>query len=298
MPRKKMIMKLSKKTAAGLALIAAGLIGLAIHTHNPTDITQNAVMIVNKAMNHGGTGIVYLSGRDGSYVLTNGHVCRAVKTGGVVRTTTNSYQITSILESQVSDLCLVFVASNLGQNTKLANNEPTIFTPAKVSGHPALMPTVISTGHFSERAIIEVFTGMRECTVAEQADPLTALICAFFNGIPVIKSYESLLVTATIMPGSSGSGVYNSSNELSGVVFAGQGDFGYAWTVPYDQVLAFLTIEAPNSQFVLLDQTISILQKQEGSKKIREVLQKCTTATDDAIKNICVILKRDVMWLK
>lgn len=290
-------MTLNKK----LALVIGGLITLVavlVVTRNPTNIHNNAVMIVNKAMNHGGTGIVYQSGKDGSYVLTNDHVCRAIKTGGVVKTTSNNYQVSSMLESQVSDLCLVFVASNLGERTKLAGSEPNTFTPAKVSGHPALMPTVISTGHFSERAIIEVFTGLKECTDTDLANLDTALLCAFFGGIPIIKSYESLLVSATIMPGSSGSGVYNAKDELSGVVFAGSGDFGYAWTVPYDQVVQFLNSEVPNGEFTLLDQTLVLQQKEDQSKKIRSVLKKCNTATNESILKVCNVIKRDMMWVK
>lgn len=288
----------SNKKIAGIVGILIVTVLALLLTRNPTNIHNNAVMITNKAVNHGGTGITYRSGKNGSYVLTNDHVCKAIKDGGVVRTATNSYQVSAMLESQVSDLCLVFVASNLGETTKLAGSEPDIFTPATVSGHPALLPTIITNGHFSERAIIEVFTGMKECSPAEQQDPRTALICAFFGGIPVIKSYESILVSATIMPGSSGSGVYNSKNELSGVVFAGSGNFGYAWTVPYDQVAQFLTNEAPNGQFTNVDQTVTILQKQDDSKKIRDVLEKCSVATEDIIKNICNVIKRDMLWVK
>jgi V8-like Glu-specific endopeptidase len=47
----------------------------------------------------------------------------------------------------------------------------------------------------------------------------------FVGGIPDIMQYDSTLVTATIMPGSSGSGVYNENKELAGVVFAGRANF-------------------------------------------------------------------------
>lgn len=265
---------------------------------NPTDITKNAVMVVNKAMNHGGTGIIYESSSKGSYILTNKHVCDAIKNGGVVRTSNAQYQIQSFQESSVSDLCLAYVPANLKQQTKLASKEPNTFSPAKVSGHPALMPTVISTGHFSERSIIQVFTGMTQCTDSQQQDPNTALLCAFFGGLPIIKSYESVLVSATIMPGSSGSGVYNSSNELSGVVFAGQGEFAYGWTVPYDQVAAFLNNESQKGSFEKIDQTINMFDKGNDNKNLHEVLKKCVTATDIKILSVCAVLKRDVMWVK
>lgn len=289
-----------KKITIGLSVFLLSFtISSLFYNYNSTDITKNSVMVVNKAMNSGGTGIILKSSKDGSYVLTNSHVCRLIKkAGGLVRTATSTYQAESILESKVSDLCLVYVPANLKQNTKLANHEPETFSAAKVSGHPALMPTSITTGHFSERSIIQVMSGIRPCTEQEAGDPDTAMVCMFFNGIPVVKSFESVLVTATIMPGSSGSGVYNSKDELSGVVFAGAGDFGYAWTVPYDQVNAFLNVEAKEGLFEDLDQTVQMFNKKDDSKTIREILQQCQKVEDPKILSMCNLMKKDVVWVK
>jgi len=278
---------------AGVFLASYGVTKLVVN-HNPTDLTKNTVMIVNKQMNSGGTGVIYESGKSGSYVLTNRHVCHVVENGGVVRTTTGDYQVTSYVESQVSDLCLIYLPADLKQNTKLAKSEPKVFSPSKVSGHPALMPTIISMGHFSERQIITIMTGTRPCTPVDAEDPVNNLYCSFFGVVPVLKSYDSQLVSSTIMPGSSGSGVYNNNNELSGVVFAGSGEFGYGWIVTYDQVKAFLNVESQNSNFVNVDQTLGQKAQPEGTTK--EMLKKCVNADNSVVLNICRVLKRDLVW--
>lgn len=280
---------------AGVFLLSYGTTRLIVN-HNSTDVTKNAVMIVNKQMNSGGTGVIYESGKTGSFVLTNRHVCHVVENGGVVRATTGDYQVQSYVESEVSDLCLIYVPADLKQNTKLAKSEPKVFSPSKVAGHPALMPTIISTGHFSERQIITIMTGTRPCTAADAEDSVNNLYCSFFGVVPVLKSYDSQLVSSTIMPGSSGSGVYNNNNELSGLVFAGQDGFGYGWIVTYDQVKAFLNGESQTKEFTNVDQTLGQQVKAEGTTK--DMVKKCVNADNSVVLNICRVLKRDLMWNK
>lgn len=272
---------------AGVFLVAFGVTRMFVR--NTTDITKNAVMITNKAENSGGTGIVYKSSKNGSYVLTNAHVCHVVENGGVIKTDAVTYQVQSYLKSEVSDLCLIYTPVNLKGQTKLASKDPDIFTLSKVAGHPALMPTVVSLGHFAGRQIISVMTGTKPCTDADKDDAF----CTFFGVIPIIKSYDSQLVTSTIMPGSSGSGVYNTKNQLSGVVFAGQGDFGYAWIMPFEYVKQFLNIEVYTGTWVNVDQTLT---KQTTDANSKEMVKKCSQATDPKIVRFCKILRRDVVW--
>lgn len=280
---------------AGVFLLSFGATKLIVN-HNPTDTTKNTVMITNKAGNSGGTGVIYKSTKDGSLVLTNAHVCGVVENGGLVRTTEGQYQVQSFLKSQISDLCMIFVSSDLKENTKLAKKESKVFDSVKVSGHPALLPTVMTYGHFSDRQIITVMTGTRPCTATDAEDPLNNLYCGFFGVVPVLKSYESQLVTATIMPGSSGSGVYNKNNELAGLIFAGSGDFGYGWIVTYDQVAQFLNFESHYSKFTLVDQTLNAETKKNVETK--EMVKKCVNAVDPNVLNICRVLKRDMVWNK
>lgn len=290
--------KLTTMQLIGGYLVLLSLTGLVLmNINNKSNIHQNSVMITNRAVNHGGTGIILKSDKNESTILTNDHVCKVVKgSGGIVRTAFGDYQVSSILESELSDLCLLTVAADLGINTKVAKVGPSFYDKAVISGHPALMPNVLSTGHFSGRSIIQVMTGFRPCTDDENSNPTLGMICAFFGGFPVVKSYESVLVTATIMPGSSGSGVYNKNNQLSGVVFAGSGELGYAWTVPYEQVVNFLTIESLSLKRQNIDNTMNLFAGPDDSKKIKEVLKKCAIETSEIILNYCNMLKKDTLW--
>lgn len=263
---------------------------------------KNTVMITNRAGTSGGTGIILNSTKNGSLVLTNDHICNLIKDqGGILRTPHGNYNIVAYKESQLSDLCEVIVQDNLHEKNKLAKKAPKLYDPATVSGHPALMPNVLSTGHVSGREVIQVMTGIRPCTKDEESSEL-ALICAFLGGIPVVRNYESQLVTATIMPGSSGSGVYNKSNELIGVVFAGSGQLGYAWTVPYEQLINFLYSEGPSLKFSLVNQEQSIFGSSggEGKRSVEvnwsEIRRKCNTATDKNVIDACNLLERDVLF--
>lgn len=285
-----------KKALLVLGVLVLGFsVTRMVRNSNPTDIHKNSVMILNKEETHGGTGIIFHSTKAGSFVLTNFHVCNAIKSGGVIKATTGDYQVQSFLESQVSDLCFIYTPADLKQMTSLASKEPAIFGVSKAVGHPALMPTVISVGHFSERKIISVMTGTRPCTDADKDDPINSMYCAFFGAVPVIKSYDSQLITSTIMPGSSGSGVYNANNELSAVVFAGQGDFGYGWVVPYDQVKQFLNFESFTGKWQTIDQTLNKPAEEEKTTT-KDMQKKCIKAKNPKIVQFCQILKRDLLW--
>lgn len=256
---------------------------------------DNSVMITNRSMNHGGTGIVLKSEAHKSQVLTNDHVCKVVKEGGVVITSKGVFQVNSIKESQQSDLCMLTVLDDLKTNTTVSVKAPSLYDNVTVSGHPALMPNIQSKGHLSGRTIIPVMMGFRPCTDADLDGP-DSLYCAFFGGVPLVRFFESVLVSATIMPGSSGSGVYNSSNELIGVVFAGQGDFGYGWTVPYEQVKNFLNVESNSLNDQLIDQSLVVNSK--SSEEHRNLVVKCAKErfTDPKINEVCSLISRDMVF--
>jgi S1-C subfamily serine protease len=265
------------------------------HPTGKTDLHNTSVMITNRDQNHGGTGIIIASSPEKSYVLTNAHVCKVVTGGGVVVTNGGGvFQANSVKISEVSDLCILSVLNNLKYNAFIAAKGPEMYDDVLVSGHPALMPNIISKGHLSGQSIIQVMTGLRPCTADDNP-----LICAFVGGMPIVKSYQSRLVSATIMPGSSGSGVYNSSKQLIGVVFAGQGDFGYGWTVPYEQLVNFVQNESPKIPETLIKQELELTAQTKSLINIEDVLVKCSkldSKTDKKIKDICAILQRDVVW--
>jgi S1-C subfamily serine protease len=201
-------------------------------------------MITNLSGNSGGSGTIISSNKDYSEILTNSHVCGVVERGGNVITDNGiKHFVTSYKKSSLHDLCLITVAEDLHVASKLAEASPKKYSLSIVSGHPKLLPTIISRGHFSSKLEVSVMIGTRECTVADQQTPATQPFCDLLGKLPIIKTYDAVITSALIQPGSSGSGIFNSNNELSAVVFAGSGDIGYGLAVPYEYVSQFLSEE-------------------------------------------------------
>lgn len=295
-------MKNKLKLLGYAALTVAGLIGLYSQFHNPTNINDATVMVVRSDGRSGGTGIIVSSENALSKILTNKHVCEVIKNGGLVVTTNGKkHAAVSYKESSVHDLCLITVKANLKANTKLATFPPGMFDEAIVSGHPSLLPNVITKGHFSDGVIIDVMTGFRDCTEEDlkNPDPGVGFFCMLIGKLPVVRRYEAVLVTATIMPGSSGSGVYNSSNELSGVVFAGSGDIGYAFTVPYEYVAYFLEIEQKKLEEKIPNTTLGISelfkQRQTEDEQKLKIKKACLNPETTIQEEACNIINRSLI---
>lgn len=251
----------TKTTIGVVAVAAVAYSGLTLIS-GKNDTTRSSVMITNVAGNSGGTGVIYASSDTSSLVLTNRHVCEVARKGGFVRSQNGNFLVKSIRPSETHDICMVKVVGNLGTSTKIASRPPRSFYEfATISGHPSLLPNVVTSGHFSGRQSIEVLTGFRRCTNDELSkDPFT---CLLLGGYPIVRRYDSVLVTATIMPGSSGSGVYNSDNELSGLAFAGNRGIGYAWTVPYEYLHYFLDTEYFWLEEIAIDNNVLHMNQEE-----------------------------------
>lgn len=288
-------------SAVGMGvLIFAGIVGLYAQL-TPTASPHNAsVMIVAPNGRSGGTGVILSSSKTESRILTNSHVCRLVEKGGFVEATSGTYTVVSYKHNPNHDLCIVSVNSDLKTNTRIATRAPRAFSEtASISGHPALLPNVITTGHFSGNRIVPVMTGVKKCSEKDLDGPY-GFLCAMFGIKPIIKLYDATLVTATIMPGSSGSAVYNSDGELSNLAFAGSGQIGYAWTVPYDAVIAFLSTEKdlPATNVGVLDlDAASESVEEENKRKLKNVRNTCTDVVKaEKLGEICKILSRDMIW--
>ena len=210
------------------------------------NLGRSTAMITNYAGNSGGTGVVVESSRNESKVLTNAHVCGVAKNGGLVQTSSGKGVVSYFQVSDFHDLCLITVENYLGPSATIAKTSPPVFSEASVSGHPQLLPTIITKGHFSDKKIIQVMTGFRACTDDDFKSDTGQLICGLLGGIPVFKTYQAQVISATIMPGSSGSAVYNSSGNVAGLVFAGSGSLSYGFIVPQEYVFNFITTEVFN----------------------------------------------------
>lgn len=293
-------------------LLATAVIGSAVFLgkalyQEKSDITTSTVMITTLNGRSGGSGVVVSTKGNFSYILTNKHVCSIAAKGALVTTTRGqSHTILEYRESTLHDLCMITVAARLPNKVSLASTAPSMYERATISGHPALLPNVVTEGHFSGERVINVFLGFRPCTKEESEDPKTGGVCFFFRGLPVVQAYEAVLVTATIMPGSSGSAVYNSNKELSALVFAGSGEIGYAFAVPFEYVASFVYNEAPGLLAKRPNYKIDVLSEDEESKTthISDAVHKCEKETENIlddnakkqIKEICKLIIRDANW--
>lgn len=284
-------------TVAILAIILNLTTGNKAHKTDESK-AEATVMITNLSENHGGTGVVLTSFKNGSEILTNGHVCGVVKNGGIVKNKSERGFVTSYYVSQVHDLCLIKTTTNFQTSTKVSDEPAPPYSTASISGHPHLNPTIITKGSFSDKQFISVMTGFRPCTAEDQQDPTGSIICMLLGGFPVIRTYEAQFVGATIQAGNSGSAVYNESGEVAGLVFAGSGELGYAIIVPQEYVYNFLNTEAPSGKYVspntVLDLTgntnssyqalkINCVKLQMGDETLASIAQFCQFSNNELL---------------
>lgn len=269
---------------ATLALVLSAVVYKRLTTISPQDTT---VMITNLSENSGGSGSIVFVSKTVSAVLTNGHVCEVVKEGGYVHTDKDKHLVSSYQVSRIHDLCLVYVSADLHKAAKLSAFVPAPFDEATTSGHPKLAPTIVSKGHFSFKRVISVLTGTRPCTEAEQQSEDTVLFCAFLGGVPIVKTYESVVVSTLVQPGSSGSAVYDLNGNISAVIFASSGDLSYGYAVPYEYVYRFLILEQPNLSFQYPNAEITIMANR-SLLEVRNALHTlCKTPSNTFEKNVC-----------
>lgn len=255
-------------------------------------MASSAAMITNMKGNSGGTGVVLSSKNNESLILTNAHVCGVVKEGGIVTTDIKRAIVASYQVSKLHDLCMIKVKSNLHVDTEIATESPDIYSNATVSGHPALLPTVLTKGHFSDHEFITIITGFRECTEKDKEE--LDLLCRYFGVVPVIKNYESQVVSSTIMPGSSGSAVFNDKGQVAGLVFAGSGNLSYGHIVPQEFVQYFVEQEVKTLKEELPELN-SVKLILEGKMKMKESCSSPTHEYYEIVKDYCDYIKIDVI---
>lgn len=252
----------------GLSLVVAGYLYMIsgdghLRPHTTEEFARTSVKITNLAENSGGSGVILYSQPDASLVLTNKHVCEVVKHGGVVIQENRRYLVAAYKVSNQHDLCEIMVNADLEVNTKIADKAPKKYSKAHISGHPALLPHVLTHGYVSGRMNVPVMIGMRKCNekdvedIKKNGDIGKAFMC-LFGGIPIIKTFDSQLVTATILPGSSGSAVFDDNGEIIGLVFAsGSRELNYAIIVPQEYVKSFVHDEAGKLEWQQPDENSS-----------------------------------------
>lgn len=275
-----------------LVLAPAAMFTTLVSQQHPSKFT---VMVTNLSESSGGSGSTIYSSNMKSIVLTNAHVCEVLnEEGGFVKKEDGSkYLVTGYRKSEFHDLCAVWVAADLGDTVSLSPSAPRAYSEATITGHPALLPNIINKGSFGERKVISVMTGVKKCSEDTVKTEQDATFCAIFGMIPIVTNYESVIVSAMIMGGSSGSAVLNKDGELSGVVFAGQGGgLSYAFIVPYEYVAVFLKEEmttfGPLTKVPLEDKGTASLE--EVIKARIYIANKCKQNIRE-IQRFCMIVK-------
>ena len=297
---KKIEATLNVAAKIGVFLTIIGALAILAHVAMQPEkgnITSPTVMITSMTGDHGGSGVVINRTKSSSLILTNRHVCNILAAGGFVITTTGGrYLVQDYMLYDKHDLCTLSVAADLKFAAKMAHRMPVMYDESIVSGHPYLLPNVITRGHFSGNQTISVLVEWRECVPADVQNQQADLICALFGRVPVIQTFETTLITSLIMPGSSGSAVYNKDQKLSGLVFAGTGGLSFAYIVPYNYILDFLYGQSRSQLKIYKPDYRASLNTMKPEVSQQEVAKTCQTASDDEVKKICKLLLQDVYW--
>lgn len=192
------------------------------------------------------SGVIISSSKDGSLILTNGHVCSMFPVNGYTIITEDDkvLKINNYKKYDKHDLCLIKVLENLNVTIKIADKPLKKYENIKAVGHPLGLPTIVSAGNFSGDYTSVIYDGDRPCT--DQDTDLSerdAMSCLFTGKIPMFSTFEGKVLSILIAGGSSGSGVFNDRGELCGVLFAARsevGTLGFAASVPLYHIQDFI----------------------------------------------------------
>jgi S1-C subfamily serine protease len=250
-----------------------------------SNMLHSSVKITNLEETSGGSGVIVRTSATESQILTNAHVCRLFKNnGGLVHSLVGVAKVKEYKMDKNHDICLILVDQNFGSSAKLASKPPSFGDKVSVVGHPRLMPTIRTDGFLSERTIISVVVDVRRCT--DNDDPL---LCLLLGGIPMIEIYDTIVISALIQPGSSGSGVYNDDGEVIGLVFAGNGELSFGNIVPLENVKNFYdTAFLDKTGFIRPNYTQSAIMP----KLTPDFVKNCSQNKD----KICNIINNSFMW--
>jgi len=281
-----------KVIIALIFMITATLAQAAFQPKTVPDFYKTSVRVYNIQMNSGGTGSIFRSYSNASHILTNKHVCALIKPGGYINYKNKDYIITHYKEFKRHDLCLIRIGTGLDVNLNVSQTISKTSQTVYVSGHPNLLPHIVTKGHISDNMDIQIIVGNRKCTKEEAIiDPAR---CAFFGGMPVIETSESTVVSNLIKPGSSGSAVFNRSGEIVGVVYAGSGrGFSHGFIVPHIYLLYFVQ-NAHRQPWI----RVSAKDKTDESVESNFNYESCRGIITKPIKTICDQVQDSLIWRK
>lgn len=220
-----------------------------------SELRKSTVMIIGNGGASSGSGVILRSKTDRSLILTNSHVCAILARGGSVVSWKGEFAVHSYIKSKQHDVCLVKVRENLGVDNKIAKDDVEFGDTTVVSGHPTRLPAIIARGHATNKMTIRLVTGVKQCSSSDWQN--APMFCLIFGGMPIIQTLESRVISNIIAPGSSGSGVFNSSGEIVGLVFAGQGrSLSRGFIVPHAYVRSFIREVVKNPRWIMVENSM------------------------------------------
>lgn len=236
-------MKLTRRLFATVALgliLAFPTVRMASHV----DPLLSVAYVTNKEGTSGGTGFHVKAPSGKMYLVTNGHVCKGVEKDGVVYVRLGegdtSVPRNVIQESPSTDLCLVEPLPQ-ARAVKLSEKDPESGDILAAIGHPRLFQITKTQGiTIGPRKVEFIQSFNPEPGTCDEPKNVRKEITLLFWKIPAcLVAVDAIQTTITILPGSSGSPIFDEQFRVKGIAFASD-ESAWAAIVPVTQLNTFL----------------------------------------------------------
>lgn len=232
------------------SLVVVGLLAYLVTIFNMDQTKDNlaltnaafVVRILNTDGTSGGTGFLLRVPGGRSMLLTNKHVCGlADKDGRIVALTADGYyyNTTVLAQSTEDDLCFLNTPPTSG-GLELAS-DVSDGQRVYILGHGLLEPIALAQGNLGGELFLELVVSVNQPCIQGQTEIDPGELGEFF-GIEnfCAQRFLSQMVTATTLPGNSGSPVLSETGSVVGIVFAGLDTGVRGYMVPSRRIEKFI----------------------------------------------------------